>query len=342
MTAARYPEARWKGDGRSGGSYVTGPYKVVLHTTETAWLPGYDSGSKAPHLTYDPVEHTWVQHTSLLTAARTLVNESGGVQTNRDSALQVEIICYSAKSVADQRSSRLWVADLSARALMDLRDFLKWSGTEFGVHFRWPGRQAFSYSDANTPGFRMTLNEWDYYNAICAHQHVPENVHWDTGALRWDLLMSDEPIIIEEEMTSMWPIRRGDGASGQRPERKEDVQYFQMKLKQDFGVDVGSDGVADQAFLDAIFAVVGSPPGGSYFSGEEGRVFDIEWVKMIGGGQGPQGVQGTQGPQGIPGLEGPEGPEGVQGTKGGQGPKGAQGIEGPAGPSGKLEVKVIE
>ncbi len=107
----RYPKATWLGNGVSGGSYHSadgelGPWRIVLHTTETASMPSYRSGNTAPHLTYDPGTRIWYQHTSLQTAARALRNPAGGVQTNRERALQVEIICYSAKGIADQRDDR--------------------------------------------------------------------------------------------------------------------------------------------------------------------------------------------------------------------------------------------
>ena len=56
---SRYPPATWKGDGDSGGAYssedgVLGPWRVVIHTTETSGMPGYNGGLYAPHLTYDP------------------------------------------------------------------------------------------------------------------------------------------------------------------------------------------------------------------------------------------------------------------------------------------------
>lgn len=323
MAATRYPKATWKGDGNSGGSFIGKPWRVVLHTTETEGMPGYGGGASAPHLTYDPRSHRWYQHTSLGVAARALRNPSGGVQTNRANAIQVEIICYSAKSVADQDpADRDWVAELDDQAIADLQAFIKWCGTEFGVKNVWPGKQAYSYAQANASGFRMSGTAWYAFNGVCAHQHVPENTHWDTGALRWDKLMGEE---ITPEAQYMFPIRRGDGGSADVNGKKEDVRHYQYKLK-DFGVDVGTDGLADQAFLDAIFNIVGAPLGGSYFSGEEGRIFDIKWLAKVGAGSG---TQGPEGPQGPPGPAGPPGPPGPKGDPGKQGP------------SGKLEVTVL-
>ena len=78
----------------------------------------------------------------------------------------------------------------------------------------------------------------------------------------------------------MYPIRRGDGSTNQRPERNEDVQYIQAKLAA-LGYDVPDDGVADQVTLDAYFEVVGSPLGGSYIAGTEAAVFDVEGDAVV-------------------------------------------------------------
>lgn len=263
-----YPPSVWKGDGNTGGFYVGLPFRVVLHTTETVGLPSYDRGAVAPHLTYDPVEHVWTQHSKLTTAARVLRNPTGGVQTNRANALQVEIICYSNKHVADQADNRLWVGDLDKQALADLRDFIKWTG----VAFKWRGTQALSYTQANSDNYRFTDEQWNAWDGVCSHQDVPENTHWDTGALRWDILMGDNEIM---EDGFMYPIRRGDGASTQNSHRAEDVRFYQHKLAAIGYAEAGASGVADQQFLDVIFSIVGSAKGGSYFSGEEAAIFDI-------------------------------------------------------------------
>lgn len=203
MSAERYPPATWKGDGVTAGSYQAGvPWRVVLHTTETEGVPGYQSGQVAPHLTYDPRTRKWVQHTDLSVAARALRNLDGGVQTNRARALQVEIVCYSAKSVADaQPAERLWVGALPQTAYDDLGDFCAWAAEHYGIVERWPGRTALSYAQANAPGFRMGSSTWITFDGVCAHQHVPENDHWDTGALDFPRLL--------EAMMSTWKSRDG-------------------------------------------------------------------------------------------------------------------------------------
>ncbi len=216
----RYPEAIWKGDGQSGGSYIGLSFRVVLHTTETTGVPGYSDGATAPHVTYVPKTRRWVQHTDFNIAARALRNLAGGVQTNRANALQVEIVCYSAKNIADQSSSRLWVGDLTDDHYQDLRDFLAWVYAAFDVSSMWPGKQALSSSEANTPGFRMTSVEWNQFDGVCAHQHVPENTHWDTGALDWSR-------VIEIGETTMLPLNLGDDS--------EDVRLAKDRINLTYG-----------------------------------------------------------------------------------------------------------
>ncbi len=200
----RYPQASWKGDGQSGGSYTGEPYRVVLHTTETAGVPGYGGGASAPHITYVPATRTWVQHTDFNTAARALRNPAGGVQTNRANSLQVEMVCYSAKSIAAQSGSRIWVGDLTDAHYTDLRSFLGWCYLTFGVQPVWPNRQALSASAASVAGFRMGGPEWNLFDGVCGHQHVPENTHWDPGALDWSRIIPQEALPPNWNEVSSW------------------------------------------------------------------------------------------------------------------------------------------
>ncbi|MDN5605812.1 MAG: hypothetical protein L0G59_10400, partial [Kocuria sp.] len=78
--------------GRDGGSFTTSPDKILLHSTETGSFPGYGGGASAPHFTIDLRNGEVRQHSPMNRAARALRNASGGVQTNRDGVIQIEII----------------------------------------------------------------------------------------------------------------------------------------------------------------------------------------------------------------------------------------------------------
>lgn len=193
-----YPPARWKGDGKVYGSFLAGSRpRIVWHTTETVGLPSYDTDGDpeaeiAPHLTYDPKTRLWVQHSPLSGSIGALRDETGGTRTNRQSALQVEIICYSAKSVADRSVNRLWVGDLTIENLADLAEFGVFGFRDWGVPLELHPLTML-YTDSRAYGAdsasRMSVVDWESRTSNgnewgwCAHRNVPENTHWDTGAL---------------------------------------------------------------------------------------------------------------------------------------------------------------
>lgn len=182
MVSARHPDAIYVGNGQSGGSYVGTPWRIVLHTTETSGMPGYSGGGSAPHVTYDPGSGIFIQHTEFTTAARALANPAGGVQTNRANALQIEIIAYSDKSIADQQPYRQWIGDLTDGQYQELADFLRWLCVDAEIPFvvRLPRPKALY--GVSSPS-RMSPAAWNAYSGLCGHFEVPENSHWDTGAL---------------------------------------------------------------------------------------------------------------------------------------------------------------
>lgn len=154
------------------------PDKVVWHTTETRGWPGYGGGASAPHLTYDASDHQWRQHFRADRSARALRNPAGGVETNTDDCLQVEIIAYS-----DEALGRAWgglpVSELDDRALRELGDFARWANDEWGV----PLTLADDWRPVAAGSLRFSYSEWRSFTGHCGHIHVPENTHWDPGRL---------------------------------------------------------------------------------------------------------------------------------------------------------------
>jgi hypothetical protein len=188
------------------------------------------------------------------------------------------------------------------------------------------------------------------FSGILGHAHVGINVdtHWDPGKLDVarleSFLVTPPPPPPPTGVEYMFPIRRGDGASGQRPEKNQDVRLWAQKMKlMSQGSGNGLDGVADQAFLDEVFKVVGSQLGGSYFSGGEGAIFDQVYAKYFAN-PGPKGDDGANstvpGPKGDDGADstvaGPKGDDGADSTV--PGPKGDDGadstVPGPKGDDG--------
>src|SRR5262245_16859138 len=157
-----------------GGTYVAGPFRGVLHTTQGGWdssMGVFSSKLTAPHVMAAPPSHPdgprIVQFISLDRSAYALANPGGGVETNRRSALQVEIVGF-------------------AEDIQELTDEdLGWIGSEVvGPMTRaapgpiqLTGPKFFGAEDgtlAKADAFqRMSSDEWNAFNGWCGHQHVP-------------------------------------------------------------------------------------------------------------------------------------------------------------------------
>jgi hypothetical protein len=180
------------------GSRFTYPLKrVVWHTTETSAWPTYDGGAKAPTLTARPdmtaKTLTWRQHFPVDMAARALRNLSGGVETNRDECVQVEIVGTCDPTRHASSPSWLYTPEAPEWVLAGMADFSAWCLSEWGIPLTdMPVWQAYPASYGGTAN-RMTNSAWSAFRGHCGHQHVPENVHGDPGkmAIRSMLLAAD-------------------------------------------------------------------------------------------------------------------------------------------------------
>jgi len=183
----------------------------VLHTTETTRWPGYEGGATAPNYTARPdfVEKrlAWRAHFPDEMSSRALRNLAGGVETNTLNAVQVELVGICSPATRD-----LWVK----HGLKQNRDFIFWPEAldwalrdlaafivdmhkrhgiliqgpalwlAYGRDDRAPGRVPASYGPSPA---RLTFAQWRAFLGWCGHQHVPENVHGDPGALPWDRIV---------------------------------------------------------------------------------------------------------------------------------------------------------
>ena len=171
---------------RDAGDHL-GPVTIgVLHTTESprgsfrARKDNYFGHQSYPHFTCDVQDgkfKVW-QHISIRKAAKALENDSGGVQTNKEGCIQIEVV---GRASAPFTSSKVMVEGL--------KKLMRWieANTEIpstcGVIFHpYPpdqgaqlGREPWRYSRGGTG--------WTRYKGWLGHQHVPENAHGDPGAI---------------------------------------------------------------------------------------------------------------------------------------------------------------
>lgn len=167
---ARYPKAKWDPITGGIGAYSSGPFKVVHHKTQGASLAGARSAYRAnrsdPHFTVHALGVN--QHIDTSVPARSLRNARGGVETNRESAIQIEAVGFSGESMDDP-------------TLNNLVDLLVWIGHEHAVPWVWPeGRPPTS----SQLGYGIDTGErhaaiWAGLGGHYGHSQVPENTHWD-------------------------------------------------------------------------------------------------------------------------------------------------------------------
>jgi len=173
--------------GGAGLNVGPGAPKVVLHTTETPqgtanqlinhWRANWGAG--LPHFIIDGARV--VQLLPLTVGAYTLENAPGGADTNRSGpAIQAEICGYADKD---------W-DDATYTAVGNLLGDIKRAGHDFdlGNHPKWYGANEGIVLASYRSPVRMTAAQYDAFNGWCAHQHVPENAHWDCGRKDTDRL----------------------------------------------------------------------------------------------------------------------------------------------------------
>lgn len=184
---ARYASHIWKpySTDLSGGAYTGGPRKLVLHRTEGGSAAGafsaYADGG-IPHFTWEWSSRGKWQHFDTNIAASALRNDSGGVQTNKDGAIQVEIVGFSANTRDISDAELKWYGEA-------IREICQVEGIDMGKFLTFYDDKSGFTLATRTAQQRMTFAAWDAFNGVCGHQHVPENLHWDPGAFNYPRML---------------------------------------------------------------------------------------------------------------------------------------------------------
>ena len=166
---ARCPFATWRPISGSSGAHVGGPFKIVHHTTEGSSAEGamsaFQRNRSDPHFTVDGTNI--FQHIDTAEGARALRNDPGGVQTNRDSAVQIELVGFAH-------------LPKNAAALTNLARLCRWIETTHDVPRTWPAGPPRPARNGRDPGgHNRDARVWDSQGGHYGHCHVPENTHWD-------------------------------------------------------------------------------------------------------------------------------------------------------------------
>jgi N-acetylmuramoyl-L-alanine amidase len=164
------PFATFKKITGSATSMTGGPYKIVHHTTEgsraQAAFDAFKANRSDPHFTVDA--NDIFQHIDTDFSGMALRNPAGGVQTNRDSAVQIEVVGF-----ANRPKTRA--------TLENVRRLCRWIEETHGVPKVWPnGFPKPATSAGKDPGgHNRNAATWDSKGGHYGHSNVPENIHWD-------------------------------------------------------------------------------------------------------------------------------------------------------------------
>lgn len=152
------------------GPYVGGPFRGVLHTTEGSSYAGaraaYASTHDGPHFTVSQ-DGIW-QHVALDRASTALVHASGQIDTNRLSAVQIEIVGFAAHP--------------EALPLANVKRLMVWIEQQTGIAAIAPKFLPYPQS-AGASTVRFSSGMWAKFGGWCGHEHVPQNDHGDPGAI---------------------------------------------------------------------------------------------------------------------------------------------------------------
>jgi len=182
---AKCPFAEQKPISGTSGAYVAGPFRIVHHTTEGSSAAGamaaYQAKRADPHFTVEGANI--FQHIDTGTAARALRNADGGVQTNRHSAIQIEVVGFAGKA-----KSRM--------TLTSLARLCRWIEKTHDVPRNWPSGppKPATAAGGDPGGHNRSAVIWAGKGGHYGHSQVPENTHWDPAysKVEADFLMAAE------------------------------------------------------------------------------------------------------------------------------------------------------
>lgn len=184
---SRCPFAIWKPLSGPSGAYTSGPYKIVHHTTEGSTAKGafaaLGSAHADSHFVVDEKDIYQLIDTGV--ASRSLRNAAGGVQTNRDSAIQIEMVGFAGKPK-------------NRNTLANVRRLCRWIEATHDVPRVWPNGYPMppTIKGADPGGHNRNAVNWDTKGGHYGHSQVPENTHWDPAYTKEevDFLMAVEPM----------------------------------------------------------------------------------------------------------------------------------------------------
>ncbi len=172
----------------AGAMNGDGSRKLLLHSTEGTNIEGafgaYRKNNSWPTFTVDCRKRRVVRHLPDTVAARSLRNKAGGVETNRDGTILIQIELMGFAGSPESIGSREDLVWLGTEVVGPL---CRRNAIPIVTSVRWAPYPA-SYGVNATQ--RLSPAAWDAYSGVLGHQHAPENDHGDPGAIDIETILS--------------------------------------------------------------------------------------------------------------------------------------------------------
>lgn len=163
---------------------------ILAHTTETAGWPWYQGMAHCPQITIHPTARRTRQHFPVTMSSRALRDLPGGVETNRAHVFQFETIGYSDRALARSIGrDDLWVGNWGDAEYGYMASILAQVAATQPVPWRLTPRYTRNPLYGTNAWQRMSFAEWRTFKGWTGHAWVPENDHWDPGAMDLPRLM---------------------------------------------------------------------------------------------------------------------------------------------------------
>lgn len=231
----RIRDALWVPADRNVGDFVTIGRRGIWHTTEGSSIAGAESAYRShggwPHATWDPRSGEIHQHIDADESAASVMNQAGGVETNRYGALQIEVVAQAAHPFTDLDE------------LEGLDRIMEWLRAN-GVPDRWPAGAPLAYPESygfNNPQRDAQL--WVSTPGHYGHSQVPENDHGDPGAIDIDKIIGgddDMPLTAADHDFIAIDAARGTAAAFGARSVKQLRRWF-AALREDAGIAAQDD-----------------------------------------------------------------------------------------------------
>lgn len=178
------PNATWVQNPRSAGiPYVIEPttkWKIVLHEIQgDDRLDMIRTHPSPPQLWYDPVTRELSQTINLRQSGYALYHYAGRRETNRALAVQVELAGFSSP-LPDEP---LQVLDnIAEDVIVPICQFVAAMGGQIDLT-KVPPQFVYSGSASEHAAQRFSDDAYQAWPGIIDHSRVPQNEHWDVGAM---------------------------------------------------------------------------------------------------------------------------------------------------------------